>query len=283
MVEDRTAGGGWTPGGPSLYSARAAAALGANVTLITCQLLSSGPDPFDRSAIEGLEVIELPRLRDKPMPRYANTYDAAGNRTQLLVEQGDALPAGFVQTGDTPRFSEPVDVLIYAPAFHELAKPPAPSVPARLTAISLQGLLRDVSPAMEVFAHHAPLQQVAEWVDAVEFAFFSEEDTDQPEALARRLASGTLRVFVTRGYRGAVQFTPDGDRDYEPLPAEPADPTGAGDCFSTAFLVRFAETGDAEVAAQFALAAGAVAVEGEGLGGVPSRAAIERRLTEAAA
>jgi hypothetical protein len=216
------------------------------------------------------------------MPRYANTYDADGNRTQLLVEQGDVLPAGFVQTGEPPRFQSPVDVLLYAPAFHELTQPPAAAVPARLTAISLQGLLRDVAPSMEVFQHRGPLPQVAAWVSVAEFAFFSEEDTARPDALARHLANQGLHVFLTRGYRGAVLFTPDGERHYAPLPAEPADPTGAGDCFSTAFLVRFAETGDVEVATQFALAAGSLAVERPGLGCVPSRAEIEDRLARTA-
>lgn len=283
VVEDRTAEGGWTPGGPSLYSARAAHALGAAVTLLTCELVSAGPAPFDRSALDSLDVIELPRFRDRPMPRYSNTYDSAGNRAQLLVEQGDVLPVGFVQSGEAPRFQTPVDVLVYAPAFHELAQPPASAVPARITAVSLQGLLRDVTPAMEVFQHRAPWPQVSDWVAVADFAFFSEEDTAQPDALARHIADQGCRVFVTKGYQGAVLFTPEGDHTYAALPAHPTDPTGAGDCFSTAFLVRFGETGDVDVATQFALAAGALAVERPGLDGVPSRDQIQHRLATVAA
>jgi sugar/nucleoside kinase (ribokinase family) len=282
-VEDRTAEGGWTAGGPSLYSARTAAALGATVTLVTCELVSAGRASFDRSVLEGLEVVELPRVQGRPMPRYANAYDAQGNRTQLLVEQGDDLLAGSPGTEQLSRIRDSVEVLILAPAFHELAHPPVPAIPAALRAISLQGLLRDVSPEMEVFARSEPWRHVAEWVECVEFAFFSEEDTADPEALARRLATAGLRVFLTRGYRGAVLFTPEGGREYAPIPAESIDPTGAGDCFATAFVVRFAETGDIETAAQFALAAGAVSVERPGLAGVPSRVEIEARLREAAA
>jgi sugar/nucleoside kinase (ribokinase family) len=124
---------------------------------------------------------------------------------------------------------------------------------------------------------------VTEWVEIVDFAFFSEEDTAQPELLARHVATQGTRVFLTRGYRGAALYTPDGERTYGPLPADATDPTGAGDCFSTAFLVRLAETGDIEGATRFALAAGAVAVERPGLAGVPSREEIETRLREAAA
>ncbi|MCK9521175.1 MAG: PfkB family carbohydrate kinase, partial [Dehalococcoidia bacterium] len=65
--------------------------------------------------------------------------------------------------------------------------------------------------------------------------------------------------------------------------AEPVEPTGAGDCFATAFTVRFAETGDIDEASRFALAAGALAVEAHGLAAIPSRAAIEARLRKVAA
>jgi sugar/nucleoside kinase (ribokinase family) len=61
------------------------------------------------------------------------------------------------------------------------------------------------------------------------------------------------------------------------------DPTGAGDCFATAFAVRYAETESFAEAGWFAAAAGALAVEGYGLAGVPTRAAIEQRMKQVAA
>ncbi|MEX0784013.1 MAG: PfkB family carbohydrate kinase [Dehalococcoidia bacterium] len=283
VVEDRTPEGGWTAGGPSLYSALAAQALGADVTLVTCELASAGPVPFDRSALGGLRVIELPRLRGKAMPRYANTYDDEGNRTQLLVEQGDLLPASLVQDREPPRFRAPVDVLLYAPAFHELTSPPAAAIPARATAVALQGFLRDVRPTFEVWQHREPWAQVADWVDVADFAFLSEEDTAQPLALARHLAKQGVAAFLTRGYRGATLLSREDERELAALPANVTDPTGAGDCFCTAFLVRHAETGDIDEAARFALAAGALAVERPGLLGIPTRAEVEQRLAAVAA
>ena len=89
--------------------------------------------------------------------------------------------------------------------------------------------------------------------------------------------------MVTRGYRGAVLFTGDSESAIEAIPADSVDPTGAGDCFATAFTVRFAETGNVSEAARFALAAGSLAVEGPGIAGIPTRAQVEERLKQEAA
>jgi sugar/nucleoside kinase (ribokinase family) len=280
-VEDRTPEGGWTAGGPSLYSALAARALGSDATLVTCELVSAGPGPFDRSVLQGLRVVEIPRLRGKVMPRYVNEYDQAGNRTQFLVEQGDGISLSAVrERADLPI---PVDILLYAPAFHELVTAPATPLPARTTAVALQGFLRDVKPTFEVVPHREPWDQVADWVEGADFVFLSEEDTAHPVALARHIAKQGVPVFLTCGGEGAVLFTRDGERAFAAHPANATDPTGAGDCFCTAFLVRYAETSDLELATNFALAAGALAVERPGLAAVPTREEVERRLAGVAA
>lgn len=283
VTEDRVDDGTWVPGGPSLYSARMAAALGASVTLITCELASAGGTPFDRSVLDGLDVIELPRLKSRPMPRYANEYDATGDRTQYLVEQGDALPVGVVQSSDPPRFTAPVDALIYAPAFHELLQPPAAAIPARHTAVSLQGFLRDADRDLRVQHHKAPVDQVIDWVAIADFLFLSEEDTANALLLARQLSRAGVTTFLTRGFQGALLFDRVGEHEFPAISATATDPTGAGDCFATAFVVRYAETGDVEQSIYFALAAGSLAVEGQGLAGVPARARVEALAREVCA
>ncbi len=282
VVEDRAAGGSWVPGGPSLYAARMAAALGASVTLVTCELASAGPGPFDRSALAGLEVIELPRLKSKPMPRYANDYDESGGRTQYLVERGDILPVGLVQSNDPPRFTAPVDVLLYAPAFHELLRPPASAIPARYTAVSLQGLLRDVDRDLRVIHHKAPVDQAIEWAAFADFLFLSEEDSANALVFARQLSRAGVPTILTRGPEGVLLLDNRGEHAFPAIAAIASDPTGAGDCFATAFMVRFAETGDTEQATRFALAAGSLAVEAPGLTGVPTRDQVEARLQQVA-
>jgi len=227
---------------------------------------------YDRSVLEGLNVIALPAAT---APRYENRYDADGARTQFLLDEGEPIVL-------TPQqLTREVDVLIVAPAYHEFAEPPA--IEARVYALALQGLLRTHDGETRVRPHPDPWAQAAPFVRAGGFAFLSDEDTPDAASLAEELARAGMTVFVTHGSRGATRFDASGARDFEAIPAQAVEPTGAGDCFATAFAVRFAECGDLDTATRFALAAGAIAVEARGLAAIPSRAEIEARLGKVAA
>jgi 1D-myo-inositol 3-kinase len=56
-----------------------------------------------------------------------------------------------------------------------------------------------------------------------------------------------------------------------PRPANEVDPTGAGDIFATAFLIRLQETGDPIQSARFANVTASFGVEQVGVAGIPSR------------
>ena len=55
------------------------------------------------------------------------------------------------------------------------------------------------------------------------------------------------------------------------------DPTGAGDVFAAAYLVRYRETSDALESARFASCAASFCVEAQGTEGIPTRAQMEER------
>lgn len=244
-----------------------AQALGARVTLVT-----SVHPGYDRSVFRDLDVREVPAASS---PRYANTYDGEGNRTQLLLDTGASLD-GFAWTS-LPR----CDVFILAPAYHEFTSTPA--VDANVRAIGLQGALRSRN-GNRVVRIRNPFAAAEALVTPASYAFLSDEDTRYPAALARRLALLGTKVLVTRGHRGATLYDA---RTAEAFPALQAakliDPTGAGDCFATSFAVRLAETADEGESIRFALAAGSLAVEAPGMDGIPTREAIERRLHKEAA
>ena len=266
VTEDRAPDGGWVPGGPSLYAARMAHALGARVTLLTTLSPS-----FDRSCLEGIEVTSFPA---EVLPRFANAYDPAGNRTQLLLNTGSRLDLDDIQFAVMP------DVVIIAPAYHEFVTPP--SIPARFTAVDLQGPLRSVEGELVRF-HPEPRKVADQFVREGEYVFLSEEDTPDAEGLARHAANSGATVVVTRGYRGATVLSGGEERHLEALLANSVDPTGAGDCFAAAFMMRLAETGSLDEACAFGLAAGALAVGAVGLAGVPTREQLEQRLAREAA
>ncbi len=246
-----------------------AQALGGDVTLVT-----SLEPAFDRSVLEGLDV----RSADGVLPRYANTYDERGHRTQLLLATGSPLELlPVLRPGET------FDLVFYAPAFHEFAKAPL-RFKGAIVGVSLQGTLRSVTDDHRVVPRANPLGACARMARAGWITFFSEEDTADPEGLARGLAARSTVAVLTRGYNGATLFELDGTtQHWAALPANPVEPTGAGDCFATAFMVRLTETESLEQAMQFALAAGALAVERPGLAGIADRAEIEARMTREAA
>lgn len=267
MVLDRTAEGGWLPGGPSLYAARCAAALGAEVTLVT------GMEPgYPVDALAGLRLITRPV---SALPRYANTYDATGARSQLLLEAGGPLPL------DAFAGIAACDALFIAPAYHEIDRWPA--LPAVVRAASLQGLLRAVDARRRVVHRPGAWAAVQRLAAAGATCFLSDEDTDDAEGLARQVAAAGGVALVTHGRAGATRFEGASQSARAATPATPVDPTGAGDCFAMAYTLRLVETADADAAFAFALAAGALAVEGVGVAGIPTRAAVEARLAKAAA
>jgi sugar/nucleoside kinase (ribokinase family) len=69
-------------------------------------------------------------------------------------------------------------------------------------------------------------------------------------------------------------------REMAAFPEAEVDPTGAGDTFATAFLIRLHETGDAGEAARFAAAAASLSVGGIGAAAMPVRAEIEERMRQ---
>jgi sugar/nucleoside kinase (ribokinase family) len=243
-----------------------ALSLGARVDLVTRLT-----DDYDRMVLDGIHVIASPA---RQTCRYANSYAPNGDRKQLLLAEGEPLTL-------SSRHVAGADALMLAPAYHELAGGIVRA--GLLTAVSLQGPLRTRTAADEVVPHPEPLAASAPFVAEGAFAFLSEEDTADAMGLAHELAARGATTFVTRGYRGATVVAQGSECSFEAIPARPSDPTGAGDCFATAFLVRMAETGDLRAACRFALAAGSLAVEGVGLAGVPARRAVEERLEEVAA
>jgi hypothetical protein len=84
-------------------------------------------------------------------------------------------------------------------------------------------------------------------------------------------------IAITKGRKGAEIIA---DKTYEipVFPAKVIDPTGAGDVFCGAFLVRYHETKDVYKSGLFASAAASIVCEGKGTLGIPTRKEIEERI-----
>jgi hypothetical protein len=245
-----------------------ALALGVRVTLAT----SLSP-AYDRSALSGLDLVEVAADQN---PRYRNVYDAAGDRVQHLDGTGEALDR--LPWGDI----EPADLLIVAPAFHEFAG--IPPVPCSLVSIAFQGLLRRRLADGRVRPVDDPVAATAAFARPGALAFLSDEDVGGAAMFSAALSRLGLTVVLTRGHRGATLYRGGEGESFVAIPpAREVDPTGAGDCFATAFAIRYLEAGSFREAMDFGLAAGSLSVEAAGLAAIPTRQSIEERLAGRAA
>ncbi len=106
--------------------------------------------------------------------------------------------------------------------------------------------------------------------------------TDQQVLIAaRRLqAHGVGSVLVKLGARGCLLLQADGTVLRQAIfPVTVVDTTGAGDCFTGAYLVAMLENQDPAARLRFACAAAALCVQGLGaMPSMPDRAAVERIL-----
>jgi sugar/nucleoside kinase (ribokinase family) len=267
MVKDRLPDGELVPGGPALYCGRAALALGASVSVVTHL-----PAGLPAAAVEGLHILG-PRTSIYPV--FENTY-AGGTRSQVMTGESIRLDGLLASR------AAHADVLLCAPIYREISG--WPEIAPRVRAVSLQGVLRDRDANNRVVPRGDALEAAMGFAGPGAIASFSDEDCADPGDLARALSREGMMVTLTHGEAGATLYVDGEGRDYAAIPGGPAiDPTGAGDCFATAFVVRFAETGNLEEAMTWGLAAGSIAIERPGLLAVANRDELRQRIAGRAA
>ena len=279
---------GWRIGGGVSYSALTTARLGLpTAALVGVDRLAAGAAELDLLREAGVEV-RLVELEHGPV--FANIERPEG-RLQICSDHSDRLPVAAV-----PSEWRPAPGWILAPVAGELG-PEWADVPTdeAIVAVGWQGLLRELDAGQPV-RHVAPRTDPI--ITRADLVGLSQDDVERDAALAdlygllRRGAS----LAVTQGDRGGlVVHGAHGDheaalelRHYPAVPSHGAvDPTGAGDVFLAALAAarieprlvggRIGQGFDLLLAA----AAASLVLEGPGLLGVPSRAAVRARMAEA--
>lgn len=258
--------GGTVLGGTATYAALAAARLGRRVGIVT----STGPELELSSLVEaGVALVAHPAARSTT---YENRYQD-GHRRQTLRARANDLA-----WTDVPAAWRAAPIVHLAPIARELpldASALRAAFPRSLIGVTPQGWLRQWDGDGRV--RPAPWTPDKLPLSAV---ILSEEDVAGDEATLAAYAAALPLLVVTRGRRGTRWHTPAGWHTAPAYRTSEVDPTGAGDVFAAAFLVRLAETGAPREAAHFANAAASYAIEALGLSGVPDRAAIEARVIQ---
>lgn len=256
--------GGWRLGGTATYAALQATRLG-----LTAAVVTSAPGRMNLPAL--LPGVQVHRVPSRRATTFLNLY-RRGHRTQSVLAQARAL-----DPSDVPDDWLAAQIVLLGPVCGEVPAEAASLFPHRLVGVSAQGWVRRVDSQQRVTT--SPWPDSASWRHGAA-VFASVEDTPDDQTLPDRWASVFPMVVYTDSSRGARLHLGGRWRHMPAFPADEVDPTGAGDIFATAFLVRLCETDDPAVAARFAAAAAAVSVLGEGTAAVPDRRQIEERMAQ---
>jgi sugar/nucleoside kinase (ribokinase family) len=251
-------------GGSVTYGSHAARRLGWDAAILT----SAGPDFEPERELPGVPVF---LRRSSSTTRFVNEYDEDGVRHQLVTARADDVDLAALPD----EWADP-DVLLMGPLVGELSGVNATALAAGCVGAIAQGYVRAIDASGQVTAK--------EWVrpdrdlPGVHVLFLSQHDLPDADARARELLAHVPMVALTRGWRGLTLLTRPGIHEVPSLPRPEVDPTGAGDVFAAAFLVRYHETGDPLEAAAFGACAASCAVEGVGTAALGDRDEVLRRM-----
>jgi 1D-myo-inositol 3-kinase len=256
--------GGDVLGGSVTYGGLAARKLGWDAAVLT----SAGLDFEPERELPGLSCF---LRRSSATTRFVNEYDADGTRHQVVTARADD-----VDLEPLPGSWRDPDALLLGPLAGELGGPFATALEAGTVGAIAQGYVREIDEGGYVSAR--------EWARperdllGVHVLFLSEHDLPEAEARARTLLAHVPMIALTRGWRGVTLLTRQGTHEVPSLPRPEKDPTGAGDVFAAAFLVRYHETKDPLEAAIFAACAASCVVEGIGTTTLGDRDEVLRRI-----
>lgn len=279
ITHDRTPDG-FRLGGTVSYAAVTARRLGHRPGILTrasteglrivqaeegVEVIAESPD----GTLDGIAIHLLPSTVSTT---FTNIYHGS-ERTQVIEALADPiLPA------DLPPAWAAAPVVLLGPIARETPPAWVQVFPNALVGVTPQGWMRRWDAQGRVSP--APWENMAEFLAHADVIILSREDVGGDDAFLAALACQAQLLVVTDGWHGATVYRCGECFPIAPRPTEQVDPTGAGDVFATAFLLRLAETGDPLIAARFANIVASMSVEGIGMARIPWRAEVDAWLAQ---
>ena len=257
-----TAPSGFIPGGAVTYAGLFAKRLNLETGILT----SWGSDYLFKNLFEGIQ------LHSKPSSQttiFQNKY-IEGKREQHLLPRADEI-----QTSDLPHTWRKAKMVFIAPIANEVNFELLDTFENVIVCISPQGWMRRWDNVGKVFFKAFDNYNILSKADII---VISEEDVGMDYKIINDMAAVLKVLVVTKGDQGCDVYFENKKTTFPAFSTKVVDTTGAGDTFSTAFLVYYFETGSLTKAAQYANVAASFCVEDDGIKGLPDREQIEKRL-----
>lgn len=259
--------GGYTVGGTVTYASVAALGLGCKPGVVT----RIGSDLVLPDVYQQIELFALPSAETLT---FENIYTEDG-RVQVIHAVGDAI--GIEDIPKELHQNNPPIVLL-GPLARELDPKVAGLFPDALLGVVPQGWIRRWDQAGHV--SHTPLACDDEILRYADVLVVSTEDVGHDLKLAQCYAETVKVMVLTRGLHGCDVYYDGHITHVRPRRALEIDPTGAGDTFTAAFLIRYSETRDPIEAARFANVTASFSVEGPSYSATPTREQVESYLND---
>lgn len=254
---------GYTVGGTTTYSSITARNLGRKPGIAT----RLAPDFVIPPVLHDIDVHRVPSAHTTT---FHNIYHN-GHRHQFLLDRADTM-----EPSDVPDAWLTTPIVHLGPLARELDARFAKMFPDSLVCVTPQGWLRKWDETKRV--RMRPWHEAAEILPHVDVLVLSEEDLNGNLELMDSYVRMTRIAIMTQGPRGCVVFVNGEPCHIAGFPVREVDPTGAGDVFAAAFMIRLHETNDPCESARFANATASFCVEGASVTTIPTREQVEQRM-----
>jgi len=246
-----------------MFGAITAHRLGAKVHVLTSTLAAA----VEQAVPEGVAVHNVPT--EVPLT-FLHKYDSG--RRELFI----TAVAPTLEARDLPPAWRALDIVHFGPVAQEVSHGLIDSFEHPLRGGSVQGWMRRWDA---VTGHVVPLPEhdLLRWAPPVHCSFLSEEDIGDRREVISFLRRHQPIVVLTDGSHGATVYAGEREVHVPAVPVQEVDANGAGDVFAAAYLIRYHETQDMVLAAEFAAAVASFHVEQVGTAGLPTRQQADER------
>ncbi|MFT4568805.1 MAG: sugar/nucleoside kinase (ribokinase family) [Saprospiraceae bacterium] len=250
-------------GGTASYSSIVSTRLGMNTGVVT----SFGSDFEFVSRFEE-KNIHLWVQESKETTSFRNIYKN-GTRTQYMPTRAktigpETLPEFHkgIKAIQLCLISDEVDLNLLSALPSGI--PIGATIQGWLRNFEKDGLVKAKLPNLKLFEH-------------LELVFMSDDDIREVPQLLDQIIKIVPIVVLTRGKHGADVYENGTKHTFPAYPSEEIDPTGAGDVFSTAFMISYSHNRNISRACSFAHCAASLSIEGMGVKSIPTREEVFER------